>query len=87
MFERTVMRIIIAVGIRRHPSRSTPNELPPLQDINHYIPDKPMKLWIAHKQALEEDVKAKLQSGILRFTSEIPLAASHMVPKHDSNNP
>ena len=68
-----------------------PNELPPLREINHRIPYKPTKPWIAHKyrlpeahkQALEEDVKAKLDSGILRFTSDIPLAASHMVPKHE----
>ncbi|TMC16719.1 MAG: hypothetical protein E6J34_19695 [Chloroflexi bacterium] len=70
-----------------------PNELPPLREINHRIPYKPTKPWIAHKyrlpeahkQALERDVKAKLQSGILRYTSEIPLAASHMVPKHEAN--
>ena len=43
------------------------NKLPPLRDINHYIPYKPTKPWIAHKyrlpeahkQALEKDVKAK----------------------------
>jgi hypothetical protein len=69
-----------------------PNELPPLRDINHRIPYKPTKPWIAHKyrlpeahkRALEEDVKAKLKSGILRYTSEIPLAASHMVPKKEN---
>ena len=68
------------------------NELPPLREINHRIPYKPKKPWIAHKYrlpeahkaALEKDVNAKLQSGILRYTAEIPLAASHMVPKHDS---
>lgn len=68
-----------------------PNELPPLREINHHIPYKPTKPWIAHKyrlpeahkQALEEDVKAKLESGILRYTSDVPLAASHMVPKHE----
>lgn len=69
-----------------------PNELPPLRDINHHIPYKPTKPWIAHKfrlpeaqkQALEKDMEPKLRSGIYRYTSEIPLAASHMVPKHDS---
>jgi hypothetical protein len=68
-----------------------PNELPPLRDVNHRIPYKPTKPWIAHKyrlaeahkQALERDVNAKLQSGILRYTSEVPLAASHMVPKQE----
>ena len=67
------------------------NELPPLHEVNHRIPYKPAKPWIAHKyrlpeahkQALEADVKAKLESGILRYTSDIPLAASHMVPKHE----
>ena len=56
---------------------------------NHRIPYKPKTPWIAkkyrlpeaQKQALEDDVKAKLQSGILRYTSDIPLAASHMVAK------
>ena len=70
-----------------------PNELPPLREINHRIPYKPKKPWIAHKYrlpeahkaALEKDVKAKLQSGILRYTSEVPLAASHMVPKNDTS--
>ena len=69
-----------------------PNELPPPHEINHRIPYKPTKPWIAHKyrlpeahkRALEEDVKAKLKSGILRYTSEIPLAASHMVPKKEN---
>ena len=37
----------------------------------------------AHKKALEEDVKAKLESGILRYTSDVLLAASHMVPNHE----
>lgn len=66
-----------------------PNELPPLRDINHQIPYKPTKPWIAHKYrlpeahkaALEKDVNAKLWSGILQYTSEVPLAASYMVPK------
>jgi hypothetical protein len=66
-----------------------PNELPPLREINHRIPYKPTKPWIAHKyrlsdfhqKGLEKDIIPKLRSGILRYTSEIPLAASHMVPK------
>ena len=66
-----------------------PNKLPPLREINHRIPYKPTKPWIAHKyrlpeahkKALEQDVAAKLESGILAFTTEVPLAASHMVPK------
>ena len=70
-----------------------PNELPPLRDINHRIPFKPKTPWVAHKyrlpeaqkQALEKDVNAKLQSGILRYTSEIPLAAFMMVPKKEPN--
>src|SRR5437667_9596106 len=36
-----------------------------------------------NKEALEKDVIPKLESGILRYTSEIPLAASHVVPKHE----
>src|SRR5437762_13838314 len=36
-----------------------------------------------HMKALEKDVMPKLESGILRYTSEIPLAASHVVPKHE----
>ena len=71
-----------------------PNKLPPLREINHRIPFKPKTPWIAHKyrlpeahkQALERDVNAKLQSGILRYTSEIPLAASHMVPKSEPDS-
>jgi hypothetical protein len=35
------------------------------------------------KLMLEQDVKAKLKFGILKYTSEIPLAASHMVPKRE----
>ncbi len=66
-----------------------PNELPPLRDINHRIPYKPKTPWAAskyrlpeaHKLALEQDVKPKLRSGILRYSSDVPLAASHMVPK------
>jgi hypothetical protein len=66
-----------------------PNELPPLRDINHRIPYKLKTPWVAHKfrlpeahkLTLEKDVEAKLRSGILRYSSEIPLAASHMVPK------
>ena len=69
-----------------------PNELPPLREINHRIPYKPTKPWIAHKyrlpeahkQALEEIVKPKLKSGILRFTSDVPLAPSHIVPKSEA---
>ena len=68
-----------------------PNELPQLWEINHHISYKPTKLWIAHKYwlpeahkaALEKDVTPKIQSGILRYTLEVPLAASHMVPKHE----
>src|SRR5205814_9622098 len=64
-----------------------PNELPPLRDINHRIPYKPKTPWAAskyrlpeaHKLALEQDVKPKLRSGILRYSSDVPLAASHMV--------
>ena len=68
-----------------------PNELPPLREINHHILYKLTKPWVAHKyrlsemhkKALEKDVMPKLESGILRYTSEIPLAASHVVPKHE----
>ena len=68
-----------------------PNKLPPLREINHYIPYKPTKPWIAHKyrlpeahkKALEQDIDTKLWSGIIHYTSEIPLAASHMMPKHE----
>lgn len=68
-----------------------PNKLPPLREVNHRIPFRPKTPWSAnkyrlpeaHKKALEEDVNAKLQSGILCHTSEIPLAASHMVPKRE----
>jgi len=68
-----------------------PNELPPLREINHRIPYKPTKPWIAHKYRLpeahkaqlEKNVNPKLKSGIYRYTSEVPLAASHMVPKAD----
>ena len=68
-----------------------PNKLPPLREINHRIPFKPKTPWVAHKyrlpeaqkKALEKDTNAKLQSGILCHTSEIPLAASHMVPKKE----
>ena len=50
-----------------------PNELPPLRQINHRIPYKPTKPWVAHKyrlsemhkKALEKDVMPKLESGIL----------------------
>jgi len=67
------------------------NELPPLREINHRIPYKPMKPWVAykyrlsemHKKALEKDIIPKLESGILWYTSEIPLAAWHVVPKHE----
>ena len=69
-----------------------PNKLPPLREINHRIPYKPKnpekpliahkyRLPEAHKRALEQDVAAKLESGILAVTTEVPLAASHMVPK------
>src|SRR5204862_3455782 len=66
-----------------------PNELPPLHEVNHRIPYKPKKPWIAHKyrlseahkKALEQEVAAKLQCGILQYTSNVPLAASHMVRK------
>jgi hypothetical protein len=68
-----------------------PNELPPLREINHHIPYHPKTPWVAHKYrlpeaqraALERDVNAKLASGIMRYTSDIPLAPSHMVPKKD----
>ena len=68
-----------------------PNELPPLREVNHRIPYKPKKPWIAHKyrlseahkKALEQEVTVKLQSGILRYTSDVPLAASHMARKHE----
>src|SRR5437667_9595729 len=36
-----------------------------------------------HKKALEKDIMPKLESGILQYTSEIPLAASYIVLKHE----
>jgi hypothetical protein len=38
-----------------------PNELPPLREINHRIPYKPTKPWIAHKFRLSEGHKAQLE--------------------------
>jgi hypothetical protein len=37
-----------------------PNELPPLREINHWIPFKPSKPWVAHKFRLSEVHKAAL---------------------------
>ena len=63
-----------------------PNELPLLHEINHHIPYKPTKPWVVYKyqllemhmKALEKDFILKLESGILRYTLEIPLTASHV---------
>jgi hypothetical protein len=68
-----------------------PNELPSLREINHHIPYHPKTPWVAHKYrlpeaqraALEKDMNAKLASDIMRYTLDIPLAPSHMVPKKD----
>ena len=68
-----------------------PNKLPPLREINHSIPFHPKTVWAAHKyrlpeahkSALEGNVDGKLKAGIIRYSSDIPLAASHMVPKKD----
>jgi hypothetical protein len=66
------------------------NKLSLLYEINHRISYKPMKLWIAHKyqlpetykQFIEHDVHTKLRSKIYRYTSEVPLATSFVIPKH-----
>lgn len=71
--------------------RFDPERTAPLREINYHIPYEPTKPWIAHqyrlpeihKQTLKQDIEAKLWSGICRYISEIPLAASHMVPKHE----
>lgn len=68
-----------------------PNKLPPLREVNHTIPYKGTKPFVARKyrlsedrkKALEEDVRRKLESGILEYSSDVPLAASHMVPKSE----
>ena len=68
-----------------------PNLQFPLREINHHIPYHRKAPWVAHKYrlpeaqraALEKGVNAKLASGIMRYTSDIPLAPSHMVPKKD----
>ena len=44
------------------------------------------RLSKVYKQALERDINAKLQSDILCFTSEISLAAFHMISKKKLNN-
>ena len=68
-----------------------PAMLPPLRAINHRIPVKIEKPWMAplyrlpehHKRALEADIELKLRAGIIVPTTELPLATSHMVPKKD----
>jgi Reverse transcriptase (RNA-dependent DNA polymerase)/Retroviral aspartyl protease/Zinc knuckle len=68
-----------------------PAQLPPLRVVNHQIPVKIEKPWMAplyrlpehHKKALEADIELKLRAGIIVPTTEIPLATSHMVPKKD----
>jgi RNase H-like domain found in reverse transcriptase/Integrase zinc binding domain/Chromo (CHRromatin Organisation MOdifier) domain len=68
-----------------------PNELPPLREVNHEIWYKGTKPYVAHKyrlsedrkKALEEDIRKKLDSGVLEYSSDVPLAASHMVPKSE----
>src|SRR5436305_13350109 len=41
-----------------------PNELPPLREINHRIPYKPTKPWIAHKYRLPEAHKQALERDV-----------------------
>jgi hypothetical protein len=56
-------------------------------ETNHSIPFHPKTAWAAdkyrlpeaHKAALEDNVEAKLTPGIVRYSSETPLAASRMV--------
>ena len=68
-----------------------PAQLPPLRVVNHRIPVKVDKPWMAplyrlpehHKKALEADIELKLRAGIIVPTTELPLATSHMVPKKD----
>jgi hypothetical protein len=68
-----------------------PNELPPLREVNHRVPYNPSTPYVAHKyrlpedrkEALEKDIEAKQESGILAYPSNVPLAASYMVPKHE----
>ena len=68
-----------------------PAQLPPLRVINHRIPVKIEKPWMAplyrlpehHKKALEADIDLKLRAGIVVPMTELPLATSHMVPKKD----
>src|SRR5204863_1154514 len=68
-----------------------PAKLPPLRVVNHHIPVKIEKPWMAplyrlpehHKKALEADIDLKIRAGIIVPTSEVPLATSHMVPKKD----
>jgi hypothetical protein len=57
-----------------------------------YIPFHPKKPRVAHeyriqaeaqRAALEKEVNAKLASGIMQCTSDIPLAPSYVVPKKD----
>jgi hypothetical protein len=68
---------------------------PPILDIDASaltkIPFHPKIPWTthkyrlpeAHKTALEENVKERLEAGIMVYSSEIPLAASHMIPKKE----
>jgi hypothetical protein len=68
-----------------------PAQLPPLRCVNHRIPVKIEKPWMAplyrlpehHRKDLEADIDLKLRAGIVVPTTELPLATSHMVPKKD----
>ena len=70
-----------------------PARLPPLRVVNHRIPVKVDKPWMAplyrlpehQKKQLDADIDLKLRAGIVVPTTELPLATSHMVPKKDPN--
>jgi hypothetical protein len=71
-----------------------PAQLPPLRAVNHRIPVKIDRPWMAplyrlpehHKKALEADIDLKLRASIVVPTTEIPLATSHMVSKKDPDD-
>ena len=66
-----------------------PAQLPPLRAVNHHIPVKIDKPWMAplyrlpehDKRDLEADIELKLRAGIIVPTTELPLATSLMVAK------
>jgi hypothetical protein len=69
-----------------------PAQLPPLRVVNHRIPIKVDKPWMAplyrlpehHKKAPSKRYRAEVAiSGIMVPTTELPLATSYMVPKKD----